>query len=79
MPDDFKERIEFLLKDSESLHANLQELHARVADNTRHIEALTLRADRNEQRREKLGRAIAAGLQEWLDDDDQNNNNGEAR
>jgi len=78
MPDDFRERIEFLLKDSGSLHANLQELHARVADNARHIEALTQRADRNEQRWEKLGRAIAAGLQEWLNDNDESNN-GEGR
>jgi len=38
-PGDFDARLQFLLQSSESLHANLQELHAQIAERDKKVDA----------------------------------------
>ena len=38
-PGDFDARLQFLLQSSESLHANLQELHTQIAERNKEVDA----------------------------------------
>lgn len=57
------ERLEFLVQSTESLHANVQELHAIVAEQGRQAEARMARWDaREKQGRQAILRAMEAYL-----------------
>lgn len=69
-PSDFDARLRFLLQSSESLHANLQELHAQMAEQNnelaRHKKATDERFDKLLSAAESL-LAIARTYQDRLD------------
>jgi hypothetical protein len=65
--DEFRQRLEFLMQSTESLHANLQELHATVAEQGRQQRAWIERQNLIEQREAKLRRAMLQGIRAFLE------------
>ena len=63
------ERLEFLLQSTESLHAT-------AAEHTEQLRLLDARMKRNDERWERIERAVRAGLEAWFDENE--NNNGES-
>jgi hypothetical protein len=61
------ERLEFLVRSTESLHASTQELHAIVAEQTLQLAEHTRQLELDAQNIRSLGN-IAAADQERLDD-----------
>ena len=60
------ERLEFLVRSTESLHASAQELHAIVAEHTRQLEQHTRQLEIDAQNIRSLA-TIAAAHQDRLD------------
>ena len=64
------ERLEFLVKSTESLHASVQELHAESA---RRWEENTKRWEENEKRWERVRRVVRAALEAGFGDENGDN------
>lgn len=66
------ERLEFLLKSTESLNESLDK---HIAESNAHIVALTKQADAHEREMQRFRRAMRAALTAWLGDEQ----NGDAQ
>ena len=71
IPKSLDERLEFLLHSSESLHSNLQELHAVASEHDRQIEALVKLTEQNERRWQRVMRVLRDALDAGLKDNEE--------
>ena len=71
IPKSLDERLEFLLHSSESMHSNLQELHAIAAEHDRQIEALLKLTEQTERRWQRVMRVLRDALDAGLKDNEE--------
>ncbi|MBV8898320.1 MAG: hypothetical protein JO051_17520 [Acidobacteriaceae bacterium] len=70
------ERLDFLLKSTQSLHAAVEQNTEHITQNTEHIGQLIARADEHEREMQRFRRAMRAALTAWLGDEPNGQNGG---